>query len=98
MQELSLAAHKISQGDLAVRVKVSSSDEFGRLAEMFNQMAVQLSEHIKQLEDGKAELEVEKGLVEEKAAEMERMNKLMVGRELKMAELKKELKELKGKI
>ena len=98
LQELSLAAHKISQGDLAVRVKVSSSDEFGRLAEMFNQMAVQLSEHIKQLEDGKAELEVEKGLVEEKAAEMERMNKLMVGRELKMAELKKELKELKGKI
>jgi len=55
----------------------------------------EVEEYTQELEQKVAQRTAE---LDKRIAELERMNKLMVGRELKMAELKKELKELKGKI
>jgi hypothetical protein len=43
-------------------------------------------------------LEKTKKVMETKVAQLEQINKLMVGRELKMAEMKKEIEELKKKL
>jgi len=45
---LSLAASKISQGDLSARADASSSDELGSLADLFNQMAQSLEQEQKE--------------------------------------------------
>lgn len=79
-----------------------SGDEIGRLAVSFRKMSenlkslyesveVKVTERTKEFEDAK------KILVEE-INESERMNRLMIGRELRMAEMKKEMGELKNKL
>lgn len=45
VQAISAGAERIAQGDLTTRVPVRSSNEFGHLADSFNRMARDLSEH-----------------------------------------------------
>ena len=52
---------------------------------------------IKELSRVKLELEQSKNVLEQKIEELEKMNKLMFGREIRMFELKKEIKQLKEK-
>ena len=87
IEELADAAKKISEGKLTQSVTVRSKDEIGKLALIFNTMAVKLQESHQGLENK----------VKERTAELEKFNKAMVGRELKMIELKKELESLKRK-
>jgi methyl-accepting chemotaxis protein len=82
-------------------IKIVSNDEIGVLAESFNEMVVDLQKSRKNLEDLNNDLE---NKVAERTEELnqtmtdlERMNKLMVGRELKMVEMKKEMVALKTK-
>lgn len=51
LQILSLAAEKVSAGDLETRVDITTQDENGRLASTFNQMTGQLNELITSLEN-----------------------------------------------
>jgi HAMP domain-containing protein len=85
-------------------ISIHSSDEFAYLGNEINMLFgnLQIDEaKKKELEEIKAR--AEKKLLEnnkelnEKIAELGKMNSLMVGRELKMVELKKEIKELKNK-
>lgn len=48
------AARSIASGDLDTRVPVASDDEFGRLAETFNEMAESLQRQVEELEDAEA--------------------------------------------
>ena len=73
----------IAEGDLSKRAEVKSMDEIGRLASSFNEMADNLQESYKTVEDK----------VEQRTKQLEELNKKMVGRELKMIELKKEIKK-----
>ena len=86
---------KIAQGNLDYQVEVKTGDEIEQLARAFNEMTANLKESHQKFESRVQERTKD---LASKTEELERMNKLMVGRELKMAELKKELKELKGKI
>lgn len=99
-------AKAVAGGDLSTRIKVQSGDEIGQLGQAFNQMAARLQEYYDSLEqkvkertaeseEARKQLEVVNLEMQKKLEEMERMNKLMVGRELKMVEMKKELEELK---
>jgi methyl-accepting chemotaxis protein len=81
------------------RMTTSSNDEIGVLAASFNEMAEGLQVSRKNLKDLNNDLE---NKVTERTEELsrtmvdlERMNKLMVGRELKMIEMKEEMKKLK---
>ncbi len=87
-----------ASGDLSKRIEVKTKDEFGELATSFNSMAKELQNYYSGLEDTVAKrtaaLSESKKKLEEKLVDIERMNKLMVGRELKMVELKNELGRL----
>ena len=51
----------------------------------------------RQVKESETELKAKAEQLEQKVGELNRFNKLMIGRELKMVELKEELKKLKGK-
>ncbi len=71
----------IIKGDFDRQVDIGSRDEFGQLAGSFNKMVDELNKTRKGVEDK----------VRQRTAQLEKVNKIMVDRELKMIELKKEL-------
>jgi HAMP domain-containing protein len=95
------AVNKISDGDLDVKIKVKSKNEIGELASNFTQMMAELKKSRKDLEKINDELErkVHKRTEElrTKISQLERFNRIVVGRELKMIELKKKISELEDK-
>ncbi|MGV8148668.1 MAG: two-component system histidine kinase PnpS [Alkaliphilus sp.] len=54
--EMTEATKRISDGDLTKRITVTSSDEIGKLATNFNNMAIRLSETIKELSESNINL------------------------------------------
>jgi nitrogen fixation/metabolism regulation signal transduction histidine kinase len=103
------AAEDVRSGNLDVQTNIKGKDEIGTLASIFDQMVLniknsraELEKYSKTLEqqvaDRTKQLEESKKTLEEKLIELERMNKLMVGRELKMTELKKEIEDLNAKL
>ena len=79
-------AKEITAGNLSTRANIHSKDEVGELAASLNEMADKLQEiHVK------IEAKVKK-----RTAELEKINKFMTGRELKMIELKKKITELEN--
>ena len=73
---------------LSYRTNIETSDEIGSLAKSFNVMT-------EELEIAYADVETR---VEDRTEKLVKLNGLMVGREVKMVELKKEIAELKSKI
>jgi C4-dicarboxylate-specific signal transduction histidine kinase len=101
LKELKAFSQKISSGDFSERIKINTSDELNDLAKSFNDMTDKLSGLYDKLEQKvkertekleKSEVELKHALLEE-----ERVNKIMVGRELEMIKFKKEIAELKNK-
>jgi HAMP domain-containing protein len=78
--------------DPKTALPVNSRDEIGRLSARFNDMATRLHESYESLERKVRERTEE---LNKNLNEMERLNKLMVGRELRMRELKHEIARLK---
>ncbi|MCK4464047.1 MAG: HAMP domain-containing protein [Candidatus Omnitrophica bacterium] len=100
--KLKEAVDKIALGDLGVTVDVRGKDEIGALAESFNRMAKDLKGYRQKLQEWGETLEqkVREKTKElrKKVEELEEFNKLAVGRELKMIELKKEIEDLKKRL
>lgn len=108
LSELNDSVVAIGKGDFTKRTDVSSKDEFGHLASAFNVMTenvqrlqeTKIAERTSGLKSEKTDLErivVERTAdLNKKLAELERANRLMVDRELKMIELKKENEILKA--
>lgn len=84
--------------DLSGRVTESNNDEVGNLAKTINTMLSDLNsaqanqEKLRQLEKESAEK------LKDRLQEIERINKMMLGREMKMVELKETIKKLGGHI
>ena len=96
------------EGDLNVKIDVKSKDEIGELASSFERLTrdmkksrIDLNGDSKELqkraEQMTRELKKSKKELDSKINELEEFNKLAVSRELKMAELKKRIKELENK-
>ena len=75
--------NKSATGDIRQIVTVYNNDELGNLGKSFNDMITKLQKAMSESE----------GLVESKTALLEKTSKVMVGRELEMAELKEKIKE-----
>ena len=92
------AAIKIGQGELDTKIDVKSRDEIGELAGAFRQMMDDLKKSRAKLEQYSKDLERQVANrtkeLQAKMEDLERFNKLAVGRELRMVELKKRIKEL----
>lgn len=92
---------RIQQGEVGYRMRVYAEDEIGQLATSFNTMSEKLKESYSGLErkvdERTKETEKAKQDLEKKVSELERVNKLMIGREQKMIELKNRIKKLESK-
>lgn len=93
IKKLRIATETIEKGDFSVRVNYKSNDEFNGLVQVFNKMAEGLEASGTEISKREKALTVSKKELEEKVAELEKFTKIAVGRELKMAELKKKINE-----
>jgi len=96
--KLAEMTNAISRGRYDSRVDIRSSTEINSLAHSFNKMADDLRRVHAELREREINLKEALKLAEKKKTDMERANKSMVGRELKMIELKNEIEELKKRI
>lgn len=77
--------------DLSIDPKIlNKKDETGTLAQAFYAMVTNLKNKIQQIEESEKN-------IREKNEQLERFNKLVINRELRMIELKKRIAELEGK-
>jgi len=79
-------AKEITSGKLEAKVVINKQDEIGDFAVDFNKMTDKLKDSIQNTERK----------IEKRTADLEKTNKFMVGRELKMVELKREIQKLKS--
>ncbi len=110
ISRLSQITQQIAGGKFSIKLDdkdLKAKDEVGVLAKSFNEMAVKLADTYKGLEEKvkqrTKEVEEKNERLVKSEAELkkaldvaEQTNKLMVGRELKMKELKKKIEELGG--
>jgi len=82
----------IRKGNLNHRVGTGNTDEIGELSRVFDEMTDSIKNSQKETQE---KLKAQEHLLGEKIQDLEQMNDLMTGRELKMLELKKEILELK---
>ena len=99
IKKLQNGVAEIESGNLKHAIEVSEEDELGELALAFNEMSGRLDNAYTHLEQEVQErtselLNTQKNL-EEKLNEVGRLNDLMVNRELRMIELKSEIKKCK---
>lgn len=81
------AFQKIKKGKLKHRIEINTNDEFEDLAHGFNAMAMALKESHENIEQR----------VVKRTEQLNQSNKKMIGRELKMIELKKQIEKNKNK-
>lgn len=99
IDKLKSAAVLLEHGDLDTPIVKTSKDEIGELAETLNKMRKEVKGSRKDLEEANKGLEQ---LVDQrtqelqtKLDELERLNRFMIDREIKMVELKNELSKLR---
>lgn len=96
--ELEEISHRIQQGRLEEKIKLSTKDELGRIGDLFADIGATLVNVNKTLRDDIIKIkETEEKLIS-RTEEMEKINNFMTGREMKMVELKDEIKELRTKL
>jgi methyl-accepting chemotaxis protein len=98
---LSKTVEDIISGKTNIKVKnelLERPDEIGSLSISFDIMMKKLNEKILGLESSDKDLRAAVLKLNEQIDETSRLNKLMVGRELKMIELKEEIKKLKDRL
>lgn len=100
LQNLTVATQKLAAGEIDVRIEkelLRLPNETGILANSFDQMAIRLQDKVTRLNKSNREIAKSAEELEEKNAELQKLNQFMVDREVKMIELKEEIKELKSK-
>jgi len=80
------------------KIKVDGNDEISVLAKNLNELVQSLSGSEKNYLKANGAIKLKAVELERKTMELEKLNQHMVGREIRMAELKKEIDELKRKL
>jgi HAMP domain-containing protein len=97
IKDLIMGTGKISKGEVGFKVPVKSDDEIGILTRSFNKMSYDLKQSRDNDLKKADELKKSQKELQNRNKELEKFNKLAVGRELKMVELKKKIRELEGR-
>ncbi len=87
LKRLNETVKKTTKGDLSQRFEVKTTDEISDLGNNFNKLTISLQKSLTNVEKQ----------VEDRTKKLENLNKLMVGRELKIREMKDKIKELENK-
>jgi nitrogen fixation/metabolism regulation signal transduction histidine kinase len=101
LTQLSFFAKEVANKNLqAARNKALqvSDDEIGSVTQSIYTMVDSLVTTLDREQQAAEEIKKTNSIIEKNNAELQQMNNLMIGRELKMAELKKELEDLKQKM
>lgn len=93
LEKLSSALRKMSEGNLDEEIRYSSSDEIGDLAVSLEKMRLVLKTSITQTLRSRDEALQAEMKTKKQIKDIERLNELMVDRELRMVELKKRIEE-----
>jgi len=100
IKRLHAGIERLGRGEFGYKMDVKTNDEIEDLAEAFNEMTGKLKNSttsISVLNKEIAERRRIEGVLRENMNELERFNKVAVGRELKMRELKKKIRDLEEK-
>jgi methyl-accepting chemotaxis protein len=92
---------KVSAGNYSQRISedlLGRNDEVGTLGNSFNAMLDALNDKINQVEKAHATILATQKDVEHRNAELEKFNAMVIGRELKMIELKEKITRLEREI
>jgi HAMP domain-containing protein len=92
LYELEKIAKSVSRGDFKQKLKTKTKDEMGAVSETFNVMMDSME---KSQTEMSATAKKRTAEIQQKMAELEKINSLMIERENKMATLKKEMENLK---
>lgn len=92
---VSEVTHVQNTKDLKKRINVSGKDEISDLATGVNNMLDSLEQSDLMLREVNSVLGQKAAELERKTTELEKINKFMLGREIKMSELKKQIEDLK---
>jgi sensor domain CHASE-containing protein len=84
------------KNDLSMRIKEGAKDEIGQLASSINVMLEQIENAEKAEDESNEKVRAISEILKKRLEETEKINKMMINRELKMMELKKELAKYKG--
>lgn len=98
ISELGEISDRLIRGEGGEKVKLTTKDELGKIGDLFADVGNILVNTNKALGEDMAETKKTEARLKERSEELERMNDFMVGRELKMAELKNEIKELRARV
>src|SRR3989344_5378417 len=99
LHNLTIATKNLAAGEIDVRIQqelLALPNETGILANSFDQMAISLQDKVYRLNKSNKEIAESAKKFEEKNEELQKLNQFMVDREIKMIELKEEIKALKG--
>ncbi|MCM2325079.1 MAG: HAMP domain-containing protein [Candidatus Woesearchaeota archaeon] len=92
---------KVSSGDIKVKLGkdlVMRGDGIGRLAQSFQVMLDKIRENIQELTIKNDEVMLTKQELESRVIELEKVQRIMVDREIKMIDLKRKIAELESKV
>ncbi len=100
INEINKGLESVAHGKFDYKIRTRSDDEIGELAQSFNNMKKELQKSKKEIEEYSKDLEKKVRQrtheLNQRIEELEKFHKLTIGRELKMIELKKELRKLKN--
>ncbi len=95
LRKLTKTAEQVASGDMELTLSqelLDRTDEIGRLARSYKVMLMKLASNISELDASNRNLKQVSGDMIVKNTELEKLNEYMVNRELKMIELKKEIR------
>lgn len=87
LRKIKVAVSRITKGDLGFEIDLSPNNEIGQIAQAFNLMTREIK---------KNRMETEKE-IKKRTEELEKVNKSLIGRELKMIKLKNKIRILENK-
>lgn len=95
LRKLTKTAEQVASGDMELALSqelLDRTDEIGKLARSYKVMLMKLASNISELDASNRNLKQVSGDMAAKNIELEKLNEYMVNRELKMIELKKEIR------
>lgn len=98
ISELGEISDRLIRGEAGEKIKISTKDELGKIGDLFASVGDALVSSNKVLEADMAKRKEAEEKLNMRTKEMERISDFMVGREMKMVELKNEIKELRAKV